>query len=160
MNHIQNKILVLISLFFLITLLFTSCNLIGAGTFSNAQYYTLNITEEELIEYIQIFKSMYPEYQFMELQSDGSLEEKKNYYLRNSYIVYFSLPAYGIVMQCVTSKDSKNLGQIGLFAVRVVNSNIKTINTSDLTKKENKEYKKIFESEVLVPLKEFISKDQ
>jgi len=153
----KNKIYRIVGILLLSSLFLNSCNVFAPGTYIDAEYYPIELAEEELIKAISEFKSEYPSYQYLKSQPDGSLTERKDQYRNNIYTVFFSLPDKRLIMHCVIKRGTDKSVRLGLHAVHNTAFGIKIINTSELTKKENREYKEIFEKEVLTPLKDYLN---
>lgn len=125
----------------------TSCDLFKAGSYPYAEYYTFDISREELMIKINEFRDKNPEYK-LKRNTDGI--GGSGYY----YVVYFYLPSEKATIICVinVSNQVKEIpAEIGLTAITYSSnfSGWKRINTKELSKEKNDFIKRIFESEIL-----------
>jgi hypothetical protein len=124
---------------------FSAC-FFGAGSYANAEYYTFEVSENELINNIDEFKKTNKEYTQVEFKDN----------LRDGfYAVYFFLPDKNTVLMCTINMYENNNeipSAMGLSSAYFYTDKFhpwKDINTKGISKEENKKIKKIFETEIL-----------
>ena len=144
-------------LFFLIVC--NSCNLIISGSYPYSENYAFNISREELIIKIKVFKEENPEYKVMTTFENGEAGELPDGMnpqdtLNVFYAIYLynadlqmtllsvinmskEIPTRPAAIQLVSTTKSKNFGSW------------KDVNTPDLSKSENAQIKRIFETQIL-----------
>lgn len=121
--------------------------------YPNTEWYRFNVSTSQLIEYTNKFKDDNPEYKLNSNKKKGDRSDHLGD-LGNFYHFYFYLPSRKSTVHCIIrmSGDTENLtSEIGLNAISEGTNfaSWKSINTDDLTKEENKELKKKFETEIL-----------
>jgi hypothetical protein len=129
-----------------------SCDFFMAGSYPYAECYEFNITQEKLIEKVNIFKEENPAYKLFTYNKENR-EEVLDHYTEYFYHIYFYFADINQTIHCIITK----YGSIGVDAMSegVNFGDWKNINTKDLSKKENKEIKKKFETEILDKLGEW-----
>lgn len=150
----KHSILLLFILFFI-----SSCGLIISGSYPHSENYTFDIPRQKLITKIKEFKDRNHVYKVMttfENGENGELPDGMNLQDTSSvfYGCFFYIPSLQTTVNCVVnmSKEiptSPTLIQlVGMTKSRNM-GNWKRINTKDLSKSENVQVKKAFESQIL-----------
>jgi len=138
--------------FAVLSILFSRCNF-GAGSYANAQYYRFDLDRSELIDKINKFKDENPEYRLKRTDDKGNsldgFDKPHNFYTNYFYIKKYNMTIHTIISTGRYSEPRPS--KIGLHAITYSDnfSSWKRINTKDLSREENKEIKKIFETEIL-----------
>jgi len=120
-----------------------------SGSYPYAEYYEFEMSKEELIQKVNIFKEKNPTYKLFTYNKENR-EEVLDKYTENFYHLYFYFGDINQTIHCVIiGKDS--MCEIGLTGVSegVIFADWKIINSKDLSKRENKKIKKKFEIEIL-----------
>jgi hypothetical protein len=129
---------------FSLLIVFTCCNL-GAGSYSYAERYKIDISHNKLVEKIENLKKDNPEYIYNRYQ-DGN----DQYDL--FYSIYFYFKNKDAIIHCaINNKDDDKYSNILLTSVcyEKTSKTWKRLNSKDLTEEEISEIKKMFESEIL-----------
>ena len=135
----------------------------GCGSNYHAETYTINTSQRELVRKVDSFKNEYPEYRhFTEFNGELSEDDGPNYpfgyAMGDSSIVRYDIAFYvaseNMVFRCnILNYDSTNRSTPTYLHFNAVTDtavrNGYTINTKDLSRKDNKRYKKTFEREIL-----------
>jgi hypothetical protein len=130
--------------------------LFSCGSYYYSEGYKFDISREELINRIKKFKETNPEYRLFTTNEEQELMEYPEILDTTDifYSSYFYLKNKDLTLHCVInmSKEVKDTPAIIRFTgishgVRF--SSWKRVNSKDLTKEENKEIKRIFETEIL-----------
>lgn len=122
---------------------FISCGFFGAGSYPNAEQYSIELSRRELIEKIDSLKKNYPEFRTGYSDHFGD----------TFYTFYFYLEDKEATVHCVfylnEDQDEKPTRIIltGISYDKI--KSWKSINTKDLSKEENNEIKKQFETVIL-----------
>ena len=133
----------------LFLLLFNSCNL-APGSYPYAKEYSIDLSEEKLIDVIKIFKNNNPEY----ITPDGlGLQDGRRTIKDHWYHIYFNYPQEKIIIKTWVRKKTKTETTFAFIAVKkyIGMSNWRFIN-KDFTKSKNKEEIKEFENRILYQL--------
>lgn len=142
------KYLILFSVFILQACVFS------AGSYHYAEYYEFDMSRTEIIERINEFKQKNPEYKVMTTVENGDIREVSNSNNGVFYELYFHIKEKNLTFHCFINMSSeiKNThAELGLSGV-TYSKNFAywyKVNTTDLTKEENLEIKKIFEEKIL-----------
>lgn len=142
----------------LFLLLFLSIILLNcAGSYYYAEPYLLDISRTDLIDKIRKFKDENPEYKSITIESGIPEEYPKDHRGELFYSFYFYLPEKEMIVHSVMNMSEQISDNPANFAFTGVtkNKNLggwKSINTRDLSRKENKEIKRMFETEILSKL--------
>lgn len=121
--------------------------------YPNTEWYQFNVSTSELIESINKFKDDNPQYKLNSKKKIGDSSDKLgNFGSFGSF--YFYLPSRKSTVHCIIRMggDTENTtSEIGLNAISegINFANWKDINTKKLSKEENNDIIKIFESEIL-----------
>lgn len=113
--------------------------------------YLLGIKKDEMINRIQTFKNNSPKYKYTEI-IDSISHEKNDQIKGNDKEFYFYIPEIDIVFVGYSGPSNYNPEGTSLLEFEHIltkDRKRKRINTKDLSKEENSEYKKIFENEIL-----------
>ena len=140
-------------LILLIPFLYSACNFIAAGSYPLAEYYEFNTTTDELIEKANIFKKKNPTYKVFTYIEDGNIEEVLGRQHEYDYTLHFYFEDIDKKIHCVIKGN--RIGLTGIEEGVTIFGDWKTINTKDLSEKENEEIKKKFETEILDKLGEW-----
>lgn len=141
-------------LFFLI--ICNSCNLIISGSYPYSEKYTFDISREELITKIKEFKEKNPEYKVMTTFENGEIGEKQDKLVTNNmfYGCLFYFSELQITVNCVINMSKEistrpaMIQLVGMTKSKNFGS-WKTINSKNLSKEENAQIKKAFETQIL-----------
>lgn len=123
-----------------------------AGSYSYSENYTFNTQREDLIVKINHLKNQEPQLKVMTVFENGKIGELPDRHLQNFYSCYFYLPKNKITAHCVINTNNTGYPTVLQFVGISEYANFaswKSINTDQLSKKENKEIKIIFETEIL-----------
>ena len=126
----------------------------GAGSYPDAEYYEFYMTQEKLIEKINTFKEENPRYKLFTYNESGNEEEVLDEHTEYFYHFYFYFGDIDKKVHCVITRDCK-IGLTGIEEGITIFGEWKSINTNDLSRKENKAIKKKFETEILDKLGEW-----
>ena len=123
-----------------------------AGSNVYSERYTFNKKREDLISKINYFKNQEPQFKVMTTFEDKTRGELPDKYIQNFYRFYFYLPEEKITVHCVINTNGADLPVVLQFVGISRSANFASwerINTDQLSKKDNKEIKKKFETEIL-----------
>lgn len=151
-----------------ISILLIGCNLIKAGSYANAENYYISLSNYELIEKLNIFIKNNPQYRYFSIDENGN-----NYEVLGKY----QYDSIGVFVETTTRSDSatfyscyfyfSDLKASILCIVRLNNiddniTNLKLVsiiydlkeengsfNSGELSRKEEKKFKRKFETEIL-----------
>jgi hypothetical protein len=143
-------IIPIITLLFLIFQLLKFINLFS-GSYHYAEWYIFERQQDDLITIITDFKNQNPEYKAMFTLKSGETEEMSDKFANSYYVCSFYLKEKEIFLSCRTHNnvmDSTQSG-IGLVAVQKKDSYRWRLVNKELSGKENKEVKELFETEIL-----------
>ena len=150
----KHRILLLFVLF-----LISSCDLIISGSYPYSENYTFDISRDKLIARIKELKNKNPDYKVIttfEKGEKGELPDGMNPQDTSSvfYTCYFYIRDSHMTLHCViniSNQVSSCPARIQLTSMtKSINfGNWKDINTKYLSKSENSQIKKIFESQIL-----------
>ena len=143
--------------FFIVVVLFAGC-----GSNYYAEKYVIHTTQKELVRKIDSFKNEHPEYRHF-VMIDGKQVDSDHpcapfqtmgdtTLLR--YVFSFRITSENMIFQCnilnYDSLDQSELTTLNFIAVTdTAVRNAYTINTKDLSMKDNNRYKRVFEKEIL-----------
>ena len=143
--------LILVSILFVLQ--FCECGFWNVGSYPYAEYYQFDMTTDKLIEKTNMFKQEHPTYKVFTYNEVGNKEEVLGSQNEYDYTLHFYFEDIDKKIHCVIKGN-----RIGLTAIEegiTIFGDWKDINTKDLSKKENKEIKKKFETEILDKLGEW-----
>ncbi len=145
MQKRKNIFILIIGLSFLS---FSGCKKIAAGSYSYAEYYDFELSEEELLSRIHDFKKQYPQYS----ASDSIYKE---YHRDNWYWIYFYNPLKNCIYHCRVS--DKPLTPVSLVVWVAYSKNGEwrgeyTDVNDGLDKETQKEAQQYLETEILPKL--------
>lgn len=135
----------------------------GCGSNYHAETYTINTSQRELVRKVDSFKNEHPEYKHFtmyngELSEDDGLDYPYGYAMGDSSIVRYGIAFHvaseNMIFRCnIMNYDSSNRSTPTYLHFNAVTDtavrNSYTINTKDLSRKNNERYKKTFEREIL-----------
>ena len=143
--------------FFLVVVLFAGC-----GSNYYAEKYVIHTTQKELVRKIDSFKNEHPEYRHFEMIDGERIDSDHpcapfqtmgdTTLLR--YDFSFHVTSENMIFQCnilnYDSLDQSELTTLNFIAVTdTAVRNAYTINTKDLSMKDNNRYKRVFKKEIL-----------
>ena len=143
--------------FFIVVVLFAGC-----GSNYYAEKYVISTTQKELVRKIDSFKNEHPEYRHFEMIDGERIDSDHpcapfqtmgdTTLLR--YDFSFHVTSENMIFQCnilnYDSLDQSELTTLNFIAVTdTAVRNAYTINTKDLSMKDNNRYKRVFEKEIL-----------
>lgn len=136
-----------------IILVIISCDLIVSGSYPYAEYYYIDISQDDLIKKITSFKETNPQYKIYTTNENREKVEVKDDTANYYQSFYFNLGNDSVIL-CVINIGSevpKNSTKMGLvrFSTQKNFGSWKSINTKELSKKDNAEIKRIFENKIL-----------
>lgn len=144
------------SLLFIYFLVTNFLSYFGAGSYPNAESYTINVSESTLIDAINRFKNENPQFAFpnrggstnMYLPRQGKFEDHLNN--QHDYVVYFYIKEEDQVFYTFTSPESSD--RVIFCLVRFYNSGTwKDINRP-FSFWDSRKRKKDFEEKILQPI--------
>jgi hypothetical protein len=123
--------------------------------YPNAEYYEFNIPVKDLIQRINEFKDLNPEYKVIQISTEGNETEYHDGYTGDFYMFYFYSKDIDRTIHCAAYGRMKNTSLVCLLAVSEGTEfkDYKEINTKDITKELNTQIKNKFEVKILNKLK-------
>lgn len=125
----------------------------GAGSYCDSEEYIIRMSScDELINKIVKMKQINPELNVYYKNEDGEIKIKGGE-IPDFYTCYFMIDSIGYL--CVINLNQQNQQDVSFLFVSIAKKeeiekgNWKRINTSALSKRDNKKYKKIFEERIL-----------
>lgn len=140
----------------LITLLVLICQscIVGSGFYPYAEKYVFDIYRDELIDNVDKFKEENPEYKVMTTFQSGIIGEHDGIN-GGFYNFYFYFKSIDSKVHCIINMSEFIDEKPTYFMLASISrgkefrGEAKMVNTKDLTRKENKEIKNLFETEIL-----------
>ena len=139
---------------FFILLMCTSC--FYAGSYHNAEVYIFEVSKDELVNKIRVFKDQNPEYKLVTTLENGQTGEYPDGFDEQGVFFYmlFYLEDRDMVLQCVINMSDYIGDTPSSILLNSVSDGIhfrswKDFNTKSLSRKDNRELKKVFEQEIL-----------
>jgi len=142
-------ICILLYVIYMCVLFYTAS--VFTAKYTNVEWYKFDISASELIECTNKFKDDNPEYKLNSKMKKGDRSDKLDDF-GNFYHFYFYLPSLKSTIHCIINmREAGSSSKIGLDAVSPGTdfAGWKSINTDNLTKEDNKELKKKFQTEIL-----------
>lgn len=125
----------------------------GAGSYCDSEDYLINLSScDELINEIVKMKQINPELNVYYKNENGEIDTMGGE-IPDFYTCYFMIDSIGYL--CVINLNQQDQQNVLFQFVSIARKeeiergNWKRINTSDLSKRDNEEYKKIFEERIL-----------
>lgn len=135
-----------------------SAYMLSPGSYANAEVYTLAHPEAKVIAAIEIFKSKHPEYIVPKITIEGKDAGTLTDYRKDHwYHCYFYLKDERKILYAWTRPEGNDKTNFAFVSVNdgLELGNWKDIN--DLSRSENKRYKKLFEKNILTFIKKELS---
>lgn len=119
--------------------------------YQDSEEYIVEQSKDDLINIIETFRSSNPSYKLITTNEEGEYIYYQDSNSSKHYNVYFYFKDIDLTIKCLLDYINEDESRFSLYAVsKGVNfASWKTINTKELTRKENKEIKKKFEKEIL-----------
>lgn len=117
----------------------------------HSEEYIVKKTYSDLDWEVYNFKKSNPEYALFRINEQGEKYIHKDYQSSKHFHVFFYFEDINLTIQCLLDPINDKKSLLSLYAIsKGVNfASWKSINTNDLSKKENEEIKKKFEVEIL-----------
>lgn len=123
----------------------------SGNSYSNTEKYVVSLPYNDLKNRINTFKEENPQYFLITSNEKGEDIVYEDDEDERYYYIFFYYKDIDLTIQCLLEPKNEGNSLLSLYAVsKGVNfASWKLINTDDLTKKENKELKNKFETEIL-----------
>lgn len=155
-------------LFTIISILLLGCFFYKAGSYVNAENYYISLSDYELIEKLELFIKNNPQYRYFSIDENGNSYEPSGEYLYNRigesistttrtdsarfYSCYFYFSDLKASILCIVRLNNTN-EKITNFKLAYLlydqNGEDGSFNNGDLSRKEEKKFKRKFETEIL-----------
>jgi hypothetical protein len=119
--------------------------------YMHSERYEIRTSSQGLTKSINSFKDNNTDYKLITINENGEEIAFQDYYSDKYYHVFFYFKDANLTIQCLLSPIDNNSSCLSLYAVSTgVNfASWELINTKDLSKEDNRNIKKKFESEIL-----------
>jgi len=138
---------VCITFFFLVFLLLRFLNTFS-GSYHYAEWYIFEKSKDRLIIDVTDLKNQNPDYKVVIPLKSGGTEEFPDKYINYYYICRFYLKNREITLSCVIAGND-SISKIGLVSSKKKYSGTVRLVNKELSREENNEIKKLFETEIL-----------
>ncbi|MFI2743487.1 hypothetical protein ACG2LH_12155 [Zhouia sp. PK063] len=168
------------SIFLIVLFGLISCNFLGAGSYPYSENYLYKFPCDTLIQRIKQFEAIHPKYKVYEKNEKGDYIEMDHYsesrigksnksykdYNKNvdSFSIYFYLEEIkGTILCSINLGEESRKSKVSILNLVAITysknfASWKTINTDDLSKKQNKEIKELFENKIANKLGNWIKR--